>query len=196
MDNLGYKQIAPGTFRLGAKSGRCVICGLELAEGQVHYHTVFDDGEGIPTYKTEASGYSYHKKDVQPLRQESQITEVKGKTDATGVAESVNSPAPAAAGDFIAEARRFFEADLLPICDAHIGPGGWYFLPPRLIEDYSRLFEIMAARERGFVRLVEVLSRYCEKIDRLKDEVKEAREIAKGLLNGLTDVGRLNSDDR
>jgi len=70
--------------------------------------------------------------------------------------------------DFLHKSRAFFENEILPISDAHIGPGGRYYLPPRLIEDYRRMFEIVTARERGFVRLIEVLQRHCNKTRRFK----------------------------
>ena len=89
----------------------------------------------------------------------------------TGDGDTADRPLAGGPGkaDFVAEAKRFFEREILPITTANIGPDGRYFIPPRLIEDYRRLIGIAKKRERGFVRLIEVLRRYRGKIAELKD---------------------------
>jgi hypothetical protein len=119
------------------------VCNTQIAAGIL----CFGPGKKNRTRDGDASGYSYRKKIVQPLKSE---------------------PAAEEGGDFISASRVFFENEILPISDAHIGPGGRYFIPPRLIEDHRRMFAIMAARERGFVRLINVLQRHCDKTKRFE----------------------------
>jgi len=91
--------------------------------------------------------------------------------------------------DYIRGCKQFFEEDLLPITDPHIGPGGRYYLPPSLIRDYRAIFEIVEKRERGFVRLLEVLKRYQEKLRTLDAELILATENTKSTEKNINHEG-------
>ena len=72
------------------------------------------------------------------------------------------------AADFLADAKSFFEDELLPITRPCRGPEGCFYLPPRLIEDYRKLLRLAKVRERGFVRMQEVLARLMKKVAELE----------------------------
>ena len=72
------------------------------------------------------------------------------------------------AADFLADAKSFFEGELLPVTRPCRGPEGCFYLPPRLIEDYRKLLRLAKVRERGFVRMQEVLARLMKKVAELE----------------------------
>ena len=119
----------------------------------------------------DVSNYSYHKKIVQPLR--------------TSAGKSETNPRETLA-------KMCFEAWAGHVLDYHHQLAGltWETLPDAdkagWLAAVKPVVKIMEKRERGFVWLLEVLHRYCDKIDLLKNEIKEARRVAKGLLAGLT----------